>query len=172
MIELTDIAYVRTGAADLPGAVLDAARESDLEAYEAKLFIADYFTDQAAAGGWLPGALTFPALRGNDELYADLNGLDSRYDTLALAVVGQSLDGNPLYAATVGTGDASLLFITQQHGDEPIGTEAAQYFLEFLAGDTALARSLREEVTVTVVPRVNPPRRAPGGGGGGGGRGR
>ena len=142
--------------ADLPAAVLEAARESDLEAYEAKLFIADYVTDQTERGGYLPDALTFPALRSNDELYADLNRLDAEYDTLSLEVVGASLDARPLYAATVGTGEASLLFITQQHGDEPIGTEAAMYFLDFLAGDSELARSLRDEVTVTVVPRVNP----------------
>jgi hypothetical protein len=142
--------------ADLPGAVLETARESDLEAYEAKLFIADYFTDQAARGGWLPDALTFPDLRSNDELYADLNRLDAQYETLSLEVVGQSLDGNPLYAATVGTGETELLFITQQHGNEPIGTEAAMYLLDFLSEDTELARSLRDEVTVTVVPRVNP----------------
>ena len=142
--------------ADLPAAVLEAARESDLEAYEAKLFIADYFTDQTERGGYLPDALTRPGLRGNEELYADLNRLDAEYDTLSLEVVGQSLDARPLYAATVGTGEASLLFITQQHGDEPIGTEAAMLFLDFLAGDTDLAQSLRDEVTVTVVPRVNP----------------
>jgi predicted deacylase len=141
---------------DLPAAVLEGARESDLEAYEAKLFIADYVTDQTERGGWVPDALTFPALRGNEELWADLNALDAQYDTLALEVVGQSLNARPLYAATVGTGEAKLLFITQQHGDEPIGTEAAMYFLDFLAGDTALAQSLRGEVTVTVVPRVNP----------------
>ena len=58
--------------ADLPAAVLDAAREADLEAYEAKLFIADYFTDQTGRGGYVPDALTRPGLRGNDELYADL----------------------------------------------------------------------------------------------------
>ena len=141
---------------ELPEAVLASARESDLEAYDAKLFIADYFTDQAERGGWLPETLTFPDLRSNDELYADLNRLDARYDTLSLEVVGQSLDGNPLYAATVGTGETELLFITQQHGNEPIGTEAALYLLDFLSEDTELARALREEVTVTVVPRVNP----------------
>src|SRR5918993_2978747 len=124
--------------------------------YEAKLFTADYFTDGTERGEYVPDALTFPELRGNVELHADLAALDTGYETLSLAVAGESLDGNPLYAATVGTGDSSLLFITQQHGDEPIGTEAAMYFLDFLAGDTELARSLREEVTVTVVPRVNP----------------
>ena len=142
--------------ADLPAAVLEAARESDLEAYEAKLFVADYATDQTGRGGYVPDALTRPGLRGNDELYADLNRLDAEYGTLSLEVVGQSLDGRPLHAATVGTGEANLLFITQQHGDEPIGTEAAMLFLDFLAGDTALAQSLRGAVTVTVVPRVNP----------------
>jgi hypothetical protein len=142
--------------AELPGAILETARQSDLEAFEAKLFIADYFTDQTERGGYLPDALTFPALRSNDELYADLNRLDARYETLSLEVVGQSLDGNPLYAATVGTGDTNLLFITQQHGNEPIGTEAAMHLLDFLSEDTELARSLRDELTVTVVPRVNP----------------
>ncbi len=142
--------------AELPGAILETARQSDLEAFEAKLFIADYFTDQTERGGYLPDALTFPALRSNDELYADLNRLDARYETLSLEVVGQSLDGNPLYAATVGTGETNLLFITQQHGNEPIGTEAAMHLLDFLSEDTELARSLRDELTVTVVPRVNP----------------
>lgn len=144
------------GRGELPAAILDAARESDLEAYEAKLFIADYFTDQTERGGWLPDALTFPDLRSNDELYADLNRLDARCDALSLEVIGQSLDGDPLYAATVGTGETELVFVTQQHGNEPIGTEAAMYLLEFLSEDTELARALREEVTVTVVPRANP----------------
>jgi hypothetical protein len=142
--------------ADLPGAVLETARQSDLEAYEAKLFIADYFTDQTERGGWLPDALTFPDLHSNDELYADLARLDARYEPLSLDVFGRSLDGNPLHAATVGAGETELVFITQQHGNEPIGTEAALYLLDFLSGDTELARSLRDEVTVTVVPRVNP----------------
>ena len=142
--------------ADLPGAVLSAARESDLEAYEAKLFIADYFTDQTERGGWLPDALTFPGFRSNDELFAELNRLDAEYDTLSVEVYGQSLGGEPLHAATVGTGDKSIVFVTQQHGDEPIGTEAALYLLDFLSGDSELARSLREEVTVTVAARVNP----------------
>lgn len=142
--------------AALPAALLETARESDLEALRAKLFIAEYFTDQAAQGGYRPDALTVPALRGNAELFADLESLDARYDTLSLEVIGQSLNGNPLHAATVGTGETRLLFVTQQHGDEPIGTEAAMFLLDFLAEDTEAARMLRDEVTVTVVPRVNP----------------
>jgi murein tripeptide amidase MpaA len=141
---------------DLPSAVLEAARESDIEAYEAKLFIADYFTDQMAEGGYLPDTLTIPGLTSNEDLYAELTRLDAEFDTLSLRNIGQSLDQRPLFAATVGTGERELLFITQQHGDEPIGTEAALWLLEFLSEDTAAARELREQVTVTIVPRVNP----------------
>ncbi len=49
--------------AELPGAILETARQSDLEAFEAKLFIADYFTDQTERGGYLPDALTPPYSR-------------------------------------------------------------------------------------------------------------
>lgn len=42
------------------------------------------------------------------------------------------------------------------HGDEPLGTEAALRMLKKVAGPGRAARELREEVTVKVVPRVNP----------------
>lgn len=143
-------------AADLPRAVLASAGEINREALAAKLFVAEYATDRMADGGWLPGTLTVPTLRGNDALQADLARLDAAHEALSLEQIGASLAGNPLHAARVGTGNTSLMFVTQQHGDEPIGTESAMYLLDFLSQDTELAASLREAVTVTVVPRVNP----------------
>ncbi len=142
--------------ADLPYTIIGSASEIDREALHAKLFVADYFTDATAEGGYLPDVFTFPELRSNDELWGDLDRLDAAYDTLSLEEIGRSLEDNPLYSAQVGTGDIALMFITQQHGDEPIGTESAMYLLDFLAQDTELAEFLRNEVTVTVVPRVNP----------------
>lgn len=136
--------------------ILDNASESDIEAYTAKLFIADYVTEQEAAGGYVPDMLTTQFLRSNAEVYDALEALDARYETLTTEQVGVSLRGNPLTTATVGTGETDVVFITQQHGDEPIGTEAALLFLDFLAGDSAEAAMLREELTVTVLPRVNP----------------
>ena len=153
-------AQLETGALDrddLPGAILDGASESDQEAYRAKLSIADYYTSQVPQERYDPEQpLTYPWLHSNAELYADLNRLDERYDTLDLEQVGASLKGNPLYRAEVGHGDKTVMIVTQQHGDEPLGTEASLYLLDFLAGDSEAAREIREEVTVVVMPRVNP----------------
>jgi predicted deacylase len=50
-----------------------------------------------------------------------------------------------------------VLYITQQHGDEPLGTEAALELLQRLATSTHPAiRAMRQELTILVVPRVNP----------------
>lgn len=138
---------------DLPWSILEDARESDLEAYQAKFFIADYFTAQEATGGYLPEDFTRQSLRSNAELYDELQALDES-DLLSLEQVGQSLGDNPLYAATVGSGASNILFVTQQHGDEPMGTEAAMHFLDYLVSDEA--QGVRDAVTVTVLPRVNP----------------
>lgn len=142
--------------AALPYAVLGAARESDIEAYEAKLFIADYVTDARAEGAYVPDTLTTQSLHGNAELYAELAALDAESDDLSLDQAGTSLEGNPLYTATVGTGERELVFVTQQHGDEPIGTEAALLFLDFLISDDPEAQAIRDGATITVMPRVNP----------------
>ena len=137
-------------------AVLDEAREADIEAYQAKLAIVDYVTDQTEAGGYVPDTLTVPELRSNAELYGELFMLDMEYDTLDLEQIGSSIAGNPLYAANVGTGETELVIITQQHGDEPTGTEGALLFLDWMSGETAGAAEAREALSVTVVPRVNP----------------
>ena len=95
-------------------------------------------------------------LRSNEQLYNDLAALDATYDTMALDQVGESLEGRPLFSATVGEGERKLMIVTQQHGDEPTGTEAAMLLLEWLSGDSEAAQALRSEMTVTVIPRVNP----------------
>ena len=143
-------------ASDLPYKILAEARESDIEAYGAKLFIADYYTDEREAGGYVPDMLTTQALHSNAELYAELQLLDAASENLSLDQVGTSLGGNPLYTATVGTGERELVFVTQQHGDEPIGTEAALHFLDFLTSDLPEAEAIRDGATITVLPRVNP----------------
>lgn len=134
--------------------LLDEARESDTEAFEAKLFIADYITTQEAEGDYVPEDILRQSLRSNEDLYAELQALDEASDLLALEQVGTSLGDRPLYAATVGTGETELLFITQQHGDEPIGTEAAMLFLDYLISDAA--GEIRENTTITVMARINP----------------
>lgn len=96
-------------------------------------------------------------LTSNAELSAELRTLAERHPhTLDVETIGRSVDGRPLYTATAGTGPRKLLILTQMHGDEPLGTEAALRMLKKVAGPGRAARELREEVTIKVVPRVNP----------------
>ncbi|MGF0165894.1 M14 family zinc carboxypeptidase [Streptomyces albidoflavus] len=96
-------------------------------------------------------------LTSNAELSAELRTLTERHPhTLDVETIGRSVDGRPLYTATAGTGPRKLLILTQMHGDEPLGTEAALRMLKKVAGPGRAARELREEVTIKVVPRVNP----------------
>ncbi|MGW9673006.1 M14 family zinc carboxypeptidase [Streptomyces koyangensis] len=96
-------------------------------------------------------------LTSNAELSAELRTLAERHPhTLDVETIGRSVDGRPLYTATAGTGPRKLLILTQMHGDEPLGTEAALRTLKKVAGPGRAARELREEVTIKVVPRVNP----------------
>lgn len=74
-----------------------------------------------------------------------------------LGVAGRSNEHRPLRLATVGTGPARLLYVTQQHGDEPLGTPAAVRALWALGvPDTAWHRWLRSRVTIDIVVQANP----------------
>ena len=74
-----------------------------------------------------------------------------------LGVIGRSNEGRPLRLATVGHGRTRLLFVTQQHGDEPLGTPAAVRALWSLGvPDSPWHRWLRSRVTVDFVVQANP----------------
>jgi hypothetical protein len=71
--------------------------------------------------------------------------------------IGTTNEGRPIHFATVGHGPVRILYITQQHGDEPLGTPAAVRALWTLGvPDTALNRRLLSRVTLGVVVRANP----------------
>ncbi|MFD2399030.1 M14 family zinc carboxypeptidase [Prauserella oleivorans] len=71
--------------------------------------------------------------------------------------IGESNQGRPVWGARVGHGPVRILYITQQHGNEPLGTPAALRFLAATGvGRTAAQRWLRSRVTVDVVVRANP----------------
>ncbi|GAB2742269.1 hypothetical protein GCM10027199_11200 [Amycolatopsis magusensis] len=71
--------------------------------------------------------------------------------------IGKSNEGRPVWHAKVGTGPLRILYVTQQHGDEPLGTPAALEFLRQVGtGDANWQRKLRSQVTVDIVVRANP----------------
>jgi len=74
-----------------------------------------------------------------------------------LGVIGRSNEGRPLRLATVGHGRTRLLYVTQQHGDEPLGTPAAVRALWALGvPSTPWHRWLGGQVTLEVVVQANP----------------
>ncbi|WP_433337315.1 M14 family zinc carboxypeptidase [Spirillospora sp. CA-294931] len=71
--------------------------------------------------------------------------------------VGESNEGRPLWLATLGTGPKRVMYVTQQHGDEPLGTESAIHTLRTLGlGGGKDVRELRKKITLAVLVRANP----------------
>jgi len=111
-------------------------------------------------GPWLEDTpnMSLERLHTNAELAAELQRIaDRSKGRMTVEVAGRSNEGRPLWLAKVGSGDTPVLYITQQHGNEPLGTEAALELLQRLATSThpEIAR-MRKELTILVVPRVNP----------------
>jgi hypothetical protein len=75
---------------------------------------------------------------------------------VSLETIGRSHEGRDLYLAKVGHGPTRVLYLTQQHGDEPLGTEAALQLLQRLANPGARWQAILDQVTLLMVPRVNP----------------
>lgn len=76
---------------------------------------------------------------------------------VATGPIGKSNEGRPVWHARVGNGPLRILYVTQQHGDEPLGTPAALEFLRQVGtGHGRAERELRSKVTVDIVVRANP----------------
>ncbi|WP_414940572.1 M14 family zinc carboxypeptidase [Amycolatopsis sp. cmx-11-51] len=71
--------------------------------------------------------------------------------------IGRSNEGRPVWAARVGHGKTRIQYVTQQHGDEPLGTPAALEFLRKVGVERgSWQRELLSKVTVDIVVRANP----------------
>lgn len=94
----------------------------------------------------------------NEELGELLARLEAESDGLvSTEVLGESNEGREIHTARVGDGDLDVLAIAEQHGHEPFQAEGYVAALEYLgtAGRSDV-RELRAEVTLHVIPRVNP----------------
>ncbi|TWF95196.1 M14 family zinc carboxypeptidase [Saccharopolyspora dendranthemae] len=93
-----------------------------------------------------------------EELARQLGELQVRSrGEVRVAPIGASNQGRPVWSARVGHGPTRILYVTQQHGDEPLGTPAAVEFLRDAGiGDAPHQRWLRDQLTVDVVVRANP----------------
>ncbi|WP_129112666.1 M14 family zinc carboxypeptidase [Halegenticoccus tardaugens] len=103
-------------------------------------------------------SINLNAFHTNEQLTKALRKLDGRSDRIRLAQIGESADaGDPIWEVTVGEGDTNVHLITQIHGDEAVGTEVALKVLKDLAdGGSSRIERILDELTLTVIPRVNP----------------
>ena len=77
---------------------------------------------------------------------------------VAVAELGRSIQGRPIRAVTFGSGPTRVLLWSQMHGDESTATMALADVIRFFAegGDDALRLTIRDRLTVTMVPMLNP----------------
>ncbi len=95
-------------------------------------------------------------LRSYDEVVAELKNQDARQSALELEVIGQSVKGRDLYLAKYisNPDNPTILYLTQQHGNEQLTTEGALEFIKHLG--TGKAQGVLEGVNILVVPMLNP----------------
>ena len=94
----------------------------------------------------------------NAQLYDQLASLARRSGgALSLEQTGSSGEGRPIWLARLGkSGNPAVMIITQQHGNEPHGTEAALDLMRKLAAGGAFSTQVLDHLQVIFIPRVNP----------------
>ncbi len=136
-------------AADLPAssAVLDRPASTD------SAFVAATPTCSET-----PRELPTGEFTDHDELGAEL----ARIERVSAGVVdveqaGRSNRGREIWTARVGTGPKVVLITSEIHGNEKVGTEALVDLLDWVGTSTSRkATQWREELTIVVVPKMNP----------------
>jgi hypothetical protein len=75
---------------------------------------------------------------------------------VSVASAGQSGEGRELLYATVGSGPTTFWLQARIHGNELHSTEAVLQILDLLASGSPAARTIRQNLTVIVIPMYNP----------------
>lgn len=97
-------------------------------------------------------------LLDNDELEQGLRRLANRYsEKISIREIGSSNQNRPIFAVEVGSGDKHVMALGQQHGDEMIApAEGLLSVANFFAMNESSAERILDEVTLHLIPRVNP----------------
>jgi murein tripeptide amidase MpaA len=91
------------------------------------------------------------------ERHADLVARIAGRPGVALASLGQTLDGREMDCLTIGTGPKSIWLYARQHPGESMAEWWMEGALEMLTDPAdPIARSLRNQATFHIVPNMNP----------------
>jgi predicted deacylase len=101
---------------------------------------------------------TLKAIRDYDQLIATLESIvHSRPAAaeLTYSPFRAKGSGRAIPIVTIGHGPRGIMIIANQHGDEYVVSNSAVEIIRALTSNSKWARSVRDELTVTIMPRVN-----------------
>lgn len=96
-------------------------------------------------------------IRGRYIVWEDIKKFSGRSSKeIGATHVGNSVEGRPIEAWTLGSGPRKILMWSQMHGNESTTTKAVIDFINFLLMGSPLAEIITEACTFRIIPMLNP----------------
>lgn len=101
------------------------------------------------------GSIQTSILHTYDSLVDYLKTQDAKQEAMELEVIGQTVKGRDIYMAKYISNpeNPTILFLTQQHGNEQLTTEGALEFIKHLG--TGKTSGVLDNVNILVIPMLN-----------------
>ncbi|WP_255769927.1 M14 family zinc carboxypeptidase [Pseudarthrobacter sulfonivorans] len=101
------------------------------------------------------GQITTSKLSTYDEMVSFLKDQDARQPAMELEVIGQTVKGRDIHLVKYLSDPAkpTILYLTQQHGNEQLTTEGTLQFVKHLG--TGKSRDVLDGVNILIVPMLN-----------------
>ncbi len=101
------------------------------------------------------GSIQTSILHTYDSLVDYLKTQDAKQEAMDLEVIGQTVKGRDIYMAKYISNpeNPTILFLTQQHGNEQLTTEGALEFIKHLG--TGKTSGVLDNVNILVIPMLN-----------------
>ncbi|MCS0673846.1 M14 family zinc carboxypeptidase [Cytobacillus firmus] len=101
------------------------------------------------------GSIQTSILHTYDSLTEYLKTQDAKQEAMQLEVIGQTVKGRDIYMAKYISNpeNPTILFLTQQHGNEQLTTEGALEFIKHLG--TGKSGGVLKDVNILVIPMLN-----------------
>lgn len=98
------------------------------------------------------------AFTDHEEMVKELKRIEAHSNgVVRLELIGYSYEGRELYLVRAGLGEDNVMLISQQHGNEPHGTEAVLKLINDIAfSGNPWIKAIRENLTVNIIPKLNP----------------
>ena len=82
--------------------------------------------------------------------------IEGSREAVDLQMLGKSYEGRDIFVMRIGSGPTKVALWSQMHGDEPTHTVALIELLRWLTSRDALANSVLQSCSLTIVPMLNP----------------